>query len=377
VATGATLNTTAAIGLTQPSDEGKFKALVQKLNQQPGSTGVYRKLDNGWYAVGNSQADIDQVLKGSGSALSDESLYKDALAKLPSDALAKAYVNGPELGKLVQKALQARGNGLSDSTTSSLQNLDFVSASLSAENDGVRLHGATQGSGSSALGGGDYTSKLLGETPSDAFAFLTFKGGKSAGSALGQLSVPFESALGVSLQDVLALFENENALYVRPGAVIPEFAAILEPSDPSAGMATLTKLATRLAATSGATIRGGAEKTLSFGTQFALHFGVADGKIVITNSAGGIGQVGSSGQSLADSADFKEAKDAAGLPDSNGGFLYVDLKNAIPLIEGFAGLAGQKLPAQVTANLVPLRSFLAWSAGSGNSRTFDAFLEIK
>jgi hypothetical protein len=57
--------------------------------------------------------------------------------------------------------------------------------------------------------------------------------------------------------------------------------------------------------------------------------------------------------------------------------LYVDLKNAIPLIEGFAGLAGQKLPAQVTANLVPLRSFLAWSAGSGNSRTFDAFLEIK
>jgi hypothetical protein len=28
-------------------------------------------------------------------------------------------------------------------------------------------------------------------------------------------------------------------------------------------------------------------------------------------------------------------------------------------------------------NLQPLRSFLAWSEGTGGSRTFDAFLEIK
>jgi hypothetical protein len=31
----------------------------------------------------------------------------------------------------------------------------------------------------------------------------------------------------------------------------------------------------------------------------------------------------------------------------------------------------------VTENLRPLRSFVAWSSGSGDSRTFDAFLEIK
>ena len=65
------------------------------------------------------------------------------------------------------------------------------------------------------------------------------------------------------------------------------------------------------------------------------------------------------------------------MPSSNGGFLYVDLKNAIPLIEGFASLSGENLPPAVTANLRPLRSFLEWSAGSGDSRTFDAFLEIK
>ncbi|MGZ6727488.1 MAG: DUF3352 domain-containing protein [Gaiellaceae bacterium] len=378
VASGATLKNTAEVGLLQPGDEGKFKALVAKQNQaQPNSKSVYRKLDNGWYAIADSQAAIDQVLKGSNPALSDESLYKDALAKQPSDALAKAYVNGQELGKLVQKTIQAHGSGLSGSTTSSLQNLDFVSASLSAENDGVRLQGATQGSGSSVLGGGDYTPKLLGEAPSDAFAFLSFKGGQSLGSGLGSLTVPLETALGIPLKDLLALFENENAAYVRPGAVIPEFAAILQPSDTTKGMATLTKLAERAAAGGAATLSGGAEKTLSVGTQFQLHFGIKDGKIVITNAPGGIGQVGASGQSLADSADFKEAKDAAGLPDANGGFFYFDLKNTIPLIEGFAGLAGTKIPPQVSANLAPLRSFLEWSAGSGNSRTFDAFLEIK
>jgi len=65
------------------------------------------------------------------------------------------------------------------------------------------------------------------------------------------------------------------------------------------------------------------------------------------------------------------------MPDSTGGFAYIDLKNAIPLIEGFSGLAGQSLPPSVAGNLRPLRSLVAWAAGSGDSRTFDAFLEIK
>ena len=375
VASGATVNDTTAVAFLQPADEGKFKALVDKENQaQPDSKSVYRKLSDGWYALAHNQADIDQVLKGSNPALSDESLYKDAVAKQPSDALARVYVNGPQLAKLVQQAIEARGNGTADSTTTALQKLDFISAALSAESDGVRLHGAEQGA---ELGGGDYTSKLLGETPSDAFAFLTFKGGGNLASSLGSASAPFEKALGVSVQDVLALFENESGLYVRPGAVIPVVAAFLGPSDTTKGMATLTKLAARAAAGSGATLSGGAEKTLSFGTQFALHFGVKDGKIVITNSPGGISAVGSPSENLAASPDFIEAAAAAGLPDSNGGFFYVDLKNAIPLIEGFAGLAGTKVPPEVSENVRPLRSFLSWSTGSGTSRTFDAFLEIK
>ena len=57
--------------------------------------------------------------------------------------------------------------------------------------------------------------------------------------------------------------------------------------------------------------------------------------------------------------------------------MYVDLKDALPLLEGFASLSGNGLSSDATENLRPLRSFLAWSEGSGAEGTFDAFLEIK
>ena len=378
-ASGATPDDTAVVGLTKPKDAGKFKDLVKKLDatDTTGSPSVVRELSDGWYAIGDSNAQIDQVLKTGDKSLADESAYNDANGKLPSSALAKAYVNGPKLGELIHKYSEGKGSGLAEAT-SGLDKLDFVSASLSAESDGLQMHGAAQGSGAGELAGsGDYNSALLGETPGDALAFLTFRTGNALGSALLSAEAPLEYALGVSVQELVQLFANESALYVRPGAVIPEVTLILQPKSTSTALATLDKLARRIARLGGGTLKGaGVEKTIDFGA-VAVHYGAKGDKVVITNAPTGVAQVGSSSNKLPDSADFKEAKSAAGLPDSNGGFMYIDLKNAIPLIEGFAGLAGENLPSTVTENLRPLRSFLAWSEGSGNTRTFDLFLEIK
>jgi hypothetical protein len=65
------------------------------------------------------------------------------------------------------------------------------------------------------------------------------------------------------------------------------------------------------------------------------------------------------------------------MPDSSGGIFYIDLKDAIPLVEGFASMSGQKIPSNVSDNLKPLRSLLSWSSGGNDDRTFDVFLEIK
>jgi hypothetical protein len=389
VARGPTPAETAVAFLTKPDDPDKFKQLVRRLDatDETDSTPTAVREVNGWYVAAENEVAIDRVLKGSEEALSDNSTFDDALGNLPDEALAKAYVNGPELAGLIRDAARENSSPF-DLSAAGLDKLDFIAASLGAEDDGVRLKGVAKGAGVSSLSAGDFASKLIDGVPGDALAFLNFRGGGLAdgieelrsnptyGAAFAQV----ETMLGVPLGDVLDLLRNEVAFYARPGAGIPEFSLVLDPEDTDKALATLDKLAARIAAASGGRVTSGMQaghqvKTIDFG-QFAVHYAALDGKVLITSGATGIADYGN-GAKLTDSADFKDAKAAAGMPDSTGGVFYVDLKTAIPLIESFAGLAGESPPEEVTANLRPLRSFLSWNAGSGDTRTFEAFLEIK
>ena len=380
---------TSAVALTKPKDAAKFKALIAKLNahdQDPSAKpAVYKAIDDGWYAVSESQAQIDAALTDSGgAALSDNSTFKAALEKLPGEALVKAYVDGRQLNALIQAQSQKSASPF-DPSTLGLDKLEFVAASTSAESDGIRARGVTSGAD---VGGGEFSSKLLDGVPGDALAFLNFRGAGTtdqlkkleANPTVVQALAQIQAVLGVSLDDILALLHNEVALYVRPGAGIPEVTLALETKDQAAALSTLDRLAARLAATTGSQVQPGKQgdhgiKTVDLG-QIAIHYGGLGDKVVITTGVNGIADYGS-GSKLTDSADFKQAKSAAEMPDSTGGFFYLDLKNSIPLLEGLAGLAGQTPPAEVTENVRPLRSFLAWMEGSGSTRTFDAFLEIK
>ena len=389
VVRGPTLEKTAAALLTKPDDPEKFKALVKKVDaaDESDTTPTVVREVNGWSIAAESNAAIDRVLKGSNAALSDNGTFEDALAKLPDDALAKGYVNGSELAGLIRDVAQESSSSF-DASAVGFDKLDFIAASLGAEDDGVRLDGAVSGPGASSFSGGNYTSKLIEGVPADALAFLTLRGGGlteqlknlQSNALFSQAFRQFEAATGVSLDDLLELLVNEVAFYVRPGAGVPELSLVLTPDDEAKALATLDKLATRLAEAAGGRVTSGTEaghqvKTIDFG-RFAVHYGALDDKVLITNGVSGIADYGS-GANLTDSADFKSAKAAAGLPDSNGGFIYLDLKSGIPLIESLAGLAGEPLPEEVTGNLQPLRSLLAWVAGSGDTRTFDVFLEIK
>ena len=369
---GSSAENASFVVLTQPKDEDKFKALVTKMNSHDsGKPAVYRKVGD-WYALSQTQQMIDRVLAPKDAkTLADDPAFKEGLSKLTDAALVKAYVNTKQLNSVIRASPQ--GASPYGSVSPSLAKLDSLSAALSAEDDGLRVHGATVGQD---LTGGSYASELLAQAPADALAFLTFRGGSQTGSSLGQIGGALQATLGVTGKQIAALFENENGIWVRPGAVIPEVTAILQPDHTVAGLATLDKLAAALAASQGATVHKGAQRTIDFGN-FAIRYGAAAGKIVITNAPGGVAGAGVSGEKLPAGADFEEAKSAAGLPDSTSGFIYVDLKNAIPLIEGFAALEGGNLGSSMTANLRPLRSFLAWGASSGDTQTFDAFLEIK
>jgi len=383
VVAGGTDTSPQVVALTKPDDPGKFKALVAKLNAKDtsGDRAVYREVD-GWYALSDKQTAISNVV-GGGNSLADDAGFKEAMDKLPGDALVKAYVDGPRLNAVVSASAAQNGGGF-DSSTLGLDKLKYVAASASAEDKGVRIRGASSGGPTSAA---DFASALVGGVPSDAFAFLDFKGegttdqleklksNPEAAKAIAQLQKEY----GVTLDELLSLLGGEVAFYARSGIGIPELTLALDPKDSAAALDTLDKLATKLAAETGGTVQSGTQgghdvKTVNLG-QFAIHYGTVDGKVLITSGVSGIADYGQ-GDNLSDSGDFKEAKDTAGMPDSTGGVFYLDLKDALPMLEGLASLSGENLPSSTTENLRPLRSFLAWSNVSGETRTFDAFLAI-
>jgi hypothetical protein len=381
VGVAATGSTEAVVGLTKPDDPAKLKQLAAKGN---GSPAVTRDLGDGWWAVADKASDFDAVLKGSGAALSTSDSFTTAISKLPGDTLVRAYVDGPQLNQALKQRTPGTTSGL-DATALGVHGLKYFAVSLGAEDDGLRLQGTSSGGN---LGGQEFASKLLDSIPGDAFAAFDFLGEgttqqlqKLEGTPqFAQVTRQLQREYGVTPDELFALLDGEIAFYARSGAVIPELTLALEPKDPTQALETVDKLMTRLAAEAGTRVQtetqnGHEVKIVTFG-QFAIRYGSVDGKVLLTSGLNGIADFGSGG-SLTDSADFKEAKSAAGMPDSTGGVFYVDLKNALPLLEGFAGLSGHNLPPQVTENLRPLRSLLAWSEGQNDERTFDAFLEIK
>ncbi len=373
----------AVVGLTKPDDPAKLKQLVTKTDHGSASA-VTRDLGDGWWAVADKASDFDAVLKGTGEPLSKSDAFTTAIGKLPGDTLVRAYLDGPQLNAIIKARAPSDSSGV-DASALGLQGLKYLALSLSAEDDGLRVRGASSGGN---LGGKEFASKLLDGIPGDAFAAFDFLGEGTmqqlrqleSTPQFAQVTKQLEREYGVTADELFALLDGEVAFYARSGAVIPELTLALQPKDPTGALETVDKLMTHLAAEAGTRVQSGTQdghdvKTVTFG-QFAIHYGAVDGKVILTSGLNGIADFGSGG-SLTDSADFKEAKSAAGMPDSTGGIFYVDLKNALPLIEGFAGLSGHNLPSNVTENLRPLRSLLAWSAGSSGERTFDAFLEIK
>ena len=384
IASAGSEKSASVVGLTKPDDPAKFKALVVKLNKSESGdeNAVYRELEGGWYAISDSQLAITSVLKGDQTALADDDTFTQAMGKLPADTLVKAFLDGQRLSALVSQAA-ASGGGSVDPSLLGLDKLKYVAVSASAEDDGIRIRGASSGG---PAGRGETT--LAEGVPGDAFALLDFLG-QGTTDQLGRLksSPQFAPALkelqeyGVTLDELLSLLQGEVAFYARPGGLIPELTLVLEPRDERAALATLDKLMAHLATASGGTVESGTQdghpvKTVNFGN-FAIHYGAVDGKVLLTSGMNGIAAYGASGDRLPDSADFKEVKDAAGMPDSTGGFAYIDVKDVLPLLEGLAALSGKSVPNEVTENLRPLRSFLAWSKGGSDSRTYDAFLEIK
>lgn len=363
------------VGLTRPKDAGKLGALLKKGKQPSVST----KID-GWTVFADSQALLDKFKQArSGGRLADDKAFQAARADLPGEALARLYLSGASLQK--SKALSKLGRALGAGKLTS------IAAALVAKPDGLRLDGVIRSEGGAQIGA-PYKSKLAPQLPSGALLYLSFKG---IDKALTQLrSIPalqaqlptVEAAVGTTLEEVAPLFAGEGALTVYLDAPIPAISLILEVADEAAALRQVDKIAARVATLTGNalpqndTSTGVSARRIAFG-QFAVYYATFEGKLVITSSPKGITGLRESGPKLEADPVFKEVSDAAGKPDETGALLYVNIKDALPLVENLAQIAGTALPRVATENLAPLRALLVYGTATDGKTTLTAFVEIK
>jgi hypothetical protein len=357
----------------KPADEAKLKALVTK-GDDPAVT---RELD-GWTLIADSEAVLDRFETArSKGTLQDSDEFTTAMGGLPDEALAKLYVDGGAATTALDEAGDAPSTGKN--------RLKTVALALGAESSGLKLDGGVTSDVEDDLAAKKpYEAKLLDAAPEGALAFISGNGYGEVDKTLRETPGTydqFRELLGIDLDGVASLFEGEFALWVGRGALIPEVTFLAEVKDEAAATAALDKLAGLIPPEAGARRRStevdGVQAKQVVVQGFPITYAVFDGRAIVTTRPGAISDVREDGDSLADDADFKQAKDDAGMGDETFGFVYLNVEDLAALVQGFAGAAGEEIPPEVERNLEPLDSFLLHTGGKPDDLKLSAFLSIE
>ena len=332
------------VGLTQPADPSKLAALVAKAGH-----GLVTRTVGGWTAIADSTSALD-ALTNATTTLAQDSTYVEATSRLAGDALVRAYANGTEAQQLL--------GSLRGTTPSMPAKLEWASADVVAGSDGLKLEAFAQ---TTAPAPAVYSAQLPSEIPSGALVVVDFQ-------ANGDASVPSSlSKLPKQLQELLATLRpalgGETGIYVSAG-LPPTVTLVTHPADPQAAYTAIDGAVASLAS------KGGIFSVI----KPPLPYAVVDGALVVSTSTGGIQGYSSSGDKLSSDPVFEEAEQASGLaPGQTNGFVYVNLKDALPLVQAFGPMAGITVPSGLDA----LQTFTAFGGSSGRLTTGTVFLEIK
>lgn len=371
------------VALAQPKDQAKFEALVRKANaseKNPSDRAVYDRYQ-GWEVIAPTQAMIDRFEQASSAEapLAQRAAFKQAMDRLGGGgaSVVRAYVNGAFLMKLAR----TYGGRQIQPYLDKLGTLDWVALRAGATSAGIGLdtimHGTPGKLFKGAPSSSAFSPKLLGTVPQDALLYLTFHGSKGMFSGLqgnALFSAPQYRQFTRPLQQIGRLLEGENAVYVRPHTShsIPEITLVA--GNGGGGTSTLDHLIRRYAHRV-PTVRyvNGAEVHAIDAGGVGLYYGNVGGKLVVTDQLGGVRDIGN-GTPLGKSSDFKDAKDASGLPGKTYGFLYVNISSSVPLVEK---LSHSKLPAEVARNVKPLHSAVEYAVSHSHEFQVTFFLRIK
>lgn len=384
---GLDLGKSEIVGLTQPEDVAKLKALLARADEA-----FFTRDVDGWTAFADSTAVLDRFESArEDGTLEGSSDYQGAIAEVDQDALALFYLKGGGLQGTIQQEGNlppgALGALFPDGKSPSL------AMSLKAEENGLRVGGAAKlAADEGGFAPENFRAELPKEVPGGALVYAGFNDFESSLSALRDVLAEgapdfdrdlarIEASLGVSLEeDVFPLFSGETALYVRPGFLIPEVTLVTQVDDEDAAMATVGKLIAGLGEYLPAAQRaqdvdidGVQAKEIPVSPPVSLYWAAFDGHLVLSSSSEGIAELRKDDERLADDRDFRDALERAGVPDETNGFVYVNLHDALPYV---LGLVGGGVPATVRANLEPLDQLVLYGSKDGRTLKFAGFLGV-
>lgn len=356
------------VGFAKPSDEKAFDAQLDKSSTKHTTM-------NGWTLFADEQAVLDAATASRASSLADDAAYQAATKAVPADgdAIARFYASAAG----TQTALGAAKNSLGSSAGSlgSLTAAKWIAGALTSQDGAVKLEVHAKAASTAASPAG---TALADQIPSGSIVALALQGGGTVvpASAQQQLSA-LGQQLGIDLPGLVSALNGPVIAYVRPGIPLPEVTIAAKPTEPQRAATAVGALIARFAKGAKGVpkpVEGGTLTKVDLGP-VALYYGVNNGQLVVTDSPNALAELKGSVGRLSGDAVFKEAKDGAGMTDGGQGFLFLDIKDALPAVSGFAQLANQTLPPAVETNLRPLRSLLLFGSRAGDIQSFVMYVK--
>jgi len=355
------------VGFVKPDDEKAFDAQLDK-------TGTKRASIDGWTVFAEGQAALDAVKNRAGS-IDDDTAYQAATKTLPAtgDAIARFYASSAG----AQAALgQAQTNlGPAAGSLGAITASKWIAGALTSQDGAFKLEVHAKAASTVTP---PASNTLADQIPSGAIVALALQTGGAVvpASAQQQLSA-LGRQLGIDLPALVSALDGPVIAYVRPGIPLPEVTIAARPTNPQRAATAVGGLLARVVQGAKGVptpVDGGTLTKVDLGP-VAIYYGVNNGQLVVTDSANALAELKGSVGRLSGDAVFKEAKDGAGMTDSGQGFTFIDIKDALPALSGFAQLANQTLPPEVEANLRPLRSLLAFGSRDGGVQSFVAYVK--
>jgi hypothetical protein len=292
------------------------------------------------------------------SHLADSHVFTEAMTRLPSGALVRAYANGAEAQTLISSIPGQVG------TT----DFRWVAAAITSTSDGLKLEAFTRTGGPTAASApgyivhptAPYASALVDEIPAGALAVVDLRVSSSMFESLGTLPAPLVKFFGAQNAAALpnqldTLLGGETAIYVRPSLPMPEVTLVTQPADTVAASQALDAILAELPS-----------KSMFSGIK--LYRKTMGGQFVVSTTQQGLVDFSGGGPRLSADASFVAAQKASGMGATTTGFAYAKVKDALPLL----ALAGVKLPA----GLPSFGTFLAYGGLTDTEASLTAFLGV-